>query len=160
MSFAYCNSKMNGLTFGCCNSPAIRWYVKELWRDGRFRGCNALSWEWTFDQAEQSLLHWNRTLVVTFLREPIFHVLSQISHHYIRRRIKSVAAHLSGSERRHPKVYDSQDMQAHYLGNGSLALAKRRMLHPRFFFGITEYSELSYCLLEHWLGIFNATRCT
>jgi len=102
---------MAGLTFGCCNTPAFRWFLMELHRDGRFRGCNTFSWEWDYGEAEQQLLRWDKTLVVTFVREPIFHVLSQISHHYLRKRVQSVAHHLSG-ERKHRKVYDSHDMQA------------------------------------------------
>ena len=45
------------------------------------------------------------------------------------------------------------------LGNGSLALARSRLLSPRVFVGLTEHSELSYCLLEHWLGVFDKSRC-
>ena len=111
LNVSYCNKKMAGLTFGCCNSPAFRWFLMELHRDGRFRGCNTFSWEWNYGEAEQQLLRWDKTLVVTFVREPIFHVLSQISHHYLRKRVDSVAHHLSG-ERKHRKVYDSHDMQA------------------------------------------------
>ena len=57
------------------------------------------------------------------------------------------------------KRIDARLAQVRMLGNGSLSLARSRLLSPRVFVGLTEHSELSYCLLEHWLGVFDKSRC-
>jgi hypothetical protein len=55
-------------------------------------------------------------------------------------------------------MYDLHNIQTRILGHGNLTLAKD-ILEKSFWFGITEYFDVSMCLLAYQLGQFNRALC-
>eukprot|EP00873_Tetraselmis_striata_P041664 jgi/Tetstr1/461928/TSEL_007006.t1 len=125
-----------------------------------YRTCNMMSFEstnFTWDITQH--LTMPRLKVMTLLREPIAHYVSQFMHDRAWGRVETMDQYLNQLNERGYNTPINGNLLHRRLGAHTLEAAKALLVGNVFFFGFMDYWHESLCLLSYQLNLFDRTLC-
>lgn len=129
-------------------------------KHNEYRTCNMLSFEstnFTWDVTQH--LTMPRVKVMTMLREPIAHYVSQFMHDKAWGRVETMHQYVNQLNSHGYNIPINGNLLHQRLGVDKLEDAKDLLVHKVFFFGFLDYWHESLCLLSYQLNLFDRKLC-
>ena len=125
--------------------------------------CNHLTYEGSWPFFEDVASRKSNALLLIHLRSPIWHVISMLGHDFQMGRYETYAEKLDSTEEDveiRKKMGYILDNRVHFNFETNNTTKIVETLENEFFwFGITEHTEASWCLLLWQLGVFDRDYC-